>query len=487
MAYPSVYPTGTTIYYPDKCFNGYTVFPAKDAGAVLVDMNGNVVRQFKGLNGFPVKVLPGGYFMGSTGERSPKYGYQDMLDLVQVDFDGNVAWKFSKRELIRDGRQKGKWMARQHHDYQREGNPVGYYVPGMDPKVDKGKTLIVCHKNVKNPKISENPLLDDAFIEVTWEGKVVWEWVCSDHFDEMGFSEEAKNIMARNPNMLSGGPLGGTGLNMGDWMHINSASWIGPNKWYDAGDERFHPDNIIWDGRQTNIIAITDRRTGKIVWQVGPDYYAGPALRRLRWIIGQHHAHIIPRGLPGEGNVLVFDNGGWAGYGAPNPGSFRGLNNALRDSSRVLEFNPVTLEVEWRYTAREAGFVPVVEEYKFYSGFISSAQRLPNGNTLITEGTDGRLIEVTSGHEIVWEYISPYFGKNKNHNMVYRAYRVPYEWVPQLPLPEEIEIERLDCSKLRVADFASKKSGSAAAIKIGSGVKGKGNEQLCVLPQHEEE
>ena len=43
------------------------------------------------------------------------------------------------------------------------------------------------------------------------------------------------------------------------------------------------------------------------------------AERKLGWIIGQHHAHIIPRGLPGEGNLLVFDNGGWAGYGTKSP------------------------------------------------------------------------------------------------------------------------------------------------------------------------
>jgi hypothetical protein len=54
-------------------------------------------------------------------------------------------------------------------------------------------------------------------------------------------------------------------------------------------------------------------------------------------------------------------------------------------------------------------------------------------------------------------------------------------------LPEEIAIERLDCSRLRVADFASKKAGSVVAVKGGSRVKGKSGDQLCVLPQHEEE
>ncbi len=73
MGYPSVYPTGATIFEPDRCFNGYTVFPAHDVGATLVDMNGRVVKQFNGLQGFPSKVLPGGFFMGHTGQRNPKY------------------------------------------------------------------------------------------------------------------------------------------------------------------------------------------------------------------------------------------------------------------------------------------------------------------------------------------------------------------------------------------------------------------------------
>ena len=52
----TVYPTGTTIYNPEQCWNGYTLFPAtlsegKLAGAVLIDMNGNVVNQWEGLDG----------------------------------------------------------------------------------------------------------------------------------------------------------------------------------------------------------------------------------------------------------------------------------------------------------------------------------------------------------------------------------------------------------------------------------------------------
>jgi hypothetical protein len=460
---PSVFPRGTTIYYPEKCWNGFTLFNAtlfqkNDAGVVLVDMNGSVVNQWKNLDGMPNKMLPGGSVMGSTGIRNLKYGYQDMLDLVEVDWEGRIVWKFEKYELVKDPRQKPRWMARQHHDYQREGNPVGYYVPGMEPEAGGGKTLILCHKNLTDLRISGHPLVDDAIIEVDEKGKITWEWTCSEHFDELGFSEEAKNTLARNPDLVLNGSAG-------DWMHINSMSTLGPNRWYDGGDARFHPDNIIWDSRQANIIAIIDKKTGKIVWQLGPYFTASEALRKMGQIIGQHHAHMIPRGLPGEGNILVFDNGGHAGYGAPNPGAPTGLNYALRDHSRVLEFNPLTLEIAWRYPPRAGG--PGGTSGSLYSSFISSAQRLPNGNTLITEGGDGRLFEVTPKHEIVWEYLNPYTQKKRPMNMVYRAYRVPYDWAPQAEKPQETAVPRPDNNTFRVPGSVIKKP--QKVTRVGKG------------------
>ncbi|MGL4308469.1 MAG: aryl-sulfate sulfotransferase, partial [Cetobacterium sp.] len=444
MGHPTIYPTGATIYNPKKAWSGYTIFPLKGQGVMLIDMNGGEIRLWEHLKGFPVKLFPGGYVLGSKKERSSKFGMQDYEDVVQLDWDGNEVWRFDKYEFIEDEGSEPRWMARQHHDFQREGNPVGYYVPGMDPIVHGGKTLILGHKTVRNPKISDKLLLDDVIYEVDENGKIIWEWICNEHFDEFGFSEEAKNVLFRNPNLRSVEPE-----KVGDWMHINSMSVLGPNRWYDKGDERFHPDNIIWDGRETNIIAIISKETGKVVWQLGPDY-TKKEFKHLGCIIGQHHAHMIPRGLPGEGNILVFDNGGWAGYGAPNPESKYGEKNARRDYSRVLEIDPVTLEIVWQYTAKEAGFVMPLDASRFYSPFISGAQRLPNGNTLITEGSDGRLIEVTSSYEIVWEYINPYWDKEiMNMNMIYRAYRVPYDWVPQLEKPEETPIEKIDVSTFR--------------------------------------
>jgi hypothetical protein len=100
--------------------------------------------------------------------------------------------------------------------------------------------------------------------------------------------------------------------------------------------------------------------------------------------------------------------------------------------SRILEIDPVKNEIVWEYTGESSG----APGWTFRSSFISSARRLPNGNTLIDEGYNGRLFQVTPKGEIVWEYVSPYFGafpsggSNLKSNWIYRAQPVPYEWAP---------------------------------------------------------
>ena len=474
MGHPTIYPTGVTVYNPEKCWNGFTIFQALEVGAVLMNMNGRENKVWKGVHGFPNKLFPGGYLMTSRGSRDGRYGVQDGLGLVQIDWDGNVVWKFDRNEYIEDPGIPGRWMARSHHDYQREGSTTGYYAPGMEPKTDSGNTLVLAHRNARNPKISDKQLLDDVILEVDWDGDIVWEWNCNEHFDEMGFREGPKNTLARDPNYRQTQPEG-----MGDWMHINSMSVLGPNKWHDAGDERFHPDNIIVDGREANIIFIISKATGKIVWKLGPDYDNSPEAKAIGWIIGQHHCHMVPRGLPGEGNILIFDNGGWGGYDVPNPGSPTGVKAALRDHSRVLEIDPVAMKIVWQYTPTEAGFLAPMDCNRFYSPFISGMQRLPNGNTLITEGSDGRVFEVTKDHELVWEFISPYWGQKLPMNMVYRAYRVPYEWVPQLGKQEETPIERIDVNAFRMPGAAAL-GDRDSEIAIEGCAPYEGDNALCV-------
>ena len=67
---------------------------------------------------------------------------------------------------------------------------------------------------------------------------------------------------------------------------------------------------------------------------------------------------------------------------------------------------------------------------------MSYAQRLPNGNTLITEGDMGRVFELTPKYEMVWEYMTPYAPDAP----LYRTYRVPYDFFPQMKKPEEVAV-----------------------------------------------
>lgn len=193
---------------------------------------------------------------------------------------------------------------------------------------------------------------------------------------------------------------------------------------------------------------------------MGPDY-KDKSYSKLGQIIGQHHVHMIQKGLPGAGNILLFDNGGGGGYGYLFDKAFLPAIylNEFKFYSRILEFDPTTYDIKWEYVDKYLFSLPFYGDlHRFFSFYISSAQRLPNGNTLIDEGATGRIIEVTNDKKIVWEYISPYLslsfyiaqlpgignikGNSESEkfvsqqaslvnqmNAVYRAYRIPSKWL----------------------------------------------------------
>ena len=147
-----------------------------------------------------------------------------------------------------------------------------------------------------------------------------------------------------------------------------------------------------------------DRTTGNILWKLGKEVLAQ-----------QHFPHELP-----NGNLLIFDNGAHRQHTALN-------------YSRVIEVDRQTQNIVWEYTDNPP--------QNFFSPYISGAQRLPNGNTLITEGSFGRLFEVTSDGEVVWEYVNPYFGVRSTdsapvaggeQNSVFRAFRYTREEIPWL-------------------------------------------------------
>lgn len=426
-ASPTVYPTGTTIYEPGKTFNGYTVISTLVTPAVLViDMNGRVVKRWDDFNlfgGGPARVLPGGVVIASQGAFQ---GHLENNALVARGFDGKELWRIDHDEQVAvDGKQQ--WSARQHHDWQLSDFPAGYYSPEFTPKPNGGRVLMLTHTSHSDPAIADVVLDDDRIVERDASGKITWGWRASDHIAEFGFTDAARAAIRRD------GAKDGY-----DWFHMNAASYVGPNKWFDMGDKRFDPDNVLISSRQASVLAIV-ARDGHVVWRLGPNFRDSPRQAKIGQIIGQHNAHIIPKGLPGAGNLLVFDNGGASGYGEPSPIAPTGQGIYARNSSRVLEIDPVSLDVVWQYTAAN-----------FYSMNISGAQRLPNGNTLITEGAPGRIFEVTADKKIVWEYMNPPGEGPSGLNAVYRAYRIPYAWIPQLPAPKERAVAQPDPATFHV-------------------------------------
>lgn len=148
--------------------------------------------------------------------------------------------------------------------------------------------------------------------------------------------------------------------------------------------------NVLISYRINSTIAIIDRKTGQYAWQRrDPDWG------------GQHDATMLE-----NGNILLFAN-------RLNAGTWRG--------SQVLEIDPDNEVPVWEYKASPG--------HTFDSHFISGAQRLWSGNTLICEGLWGRIFEVTPEGGVVWEYVSPYFTpdnpgeRRSNVNFVFRAYR----------------------------------------------------------------
>ncbi|MCH7622373.1 MAG: aryl-sulfate sulfotransferase [Chloroflexi bacterium] len=154
--------------------------------------------------------------------------------------------------------------------------------------------------------------------------------------------------------------------------------------------------DLIVSYRGTSTVGSVDKASGEFRWKWGRGE-----------IDHQHH----PTWLD-NGRVLIFDNG---------------FHRPRSSYSRVIEVDPSTNEIAWEYWGNPA--------ISFYSQAISSCERLPNGNTLICEGSPGRIFEVTPHKEIVWEYVNPHFHPgpmNALVNSVFRARHYRPEEVPAL-------------------------------------------------------
>jgi hypothetical protein len=259
-----------------------------------------------------------------------------------------------------------------------------------------------------------------ALIELDWNGNVVWRYEDSRlHHDHARLRNGNTMVIGWEPlpegisNQVKGGisKLGEHGPLIGDFMHEVTPEgrvvweWTGAehmdpsldllcpldsrHEWTHQNAVEEMPDgNLLVSFRQPSTIAMVERSSGRVLWRFGPGVFSH-----------QHNPTVLE-----NGNLLVFDNG----EHRAGEGTF----------SRVVEFNAATGEIVWQYVG--------TPRLAFYSTGISGAQRLPNGNTLICEGRTGRIFEVTTDGEIVWEFINPFDVVHRGEpgsRAVFRAHR----------------------------------------------------------------
>jgi len=272
-----------------------------------------------------------------------------------------------------------------------------------------------------------------AALEVDWNGKIAWEVKHPDHHHDARKLRNGNVLLlclrplpgafnARIKGGLPGSEAAGSTIyadyllevtTSGDvvwewrsWEHLDVETAVitlqdRRAEWTHANTVAERPDgNLVVSFRNISTVVVIDRRTGAITWTLG-----SPPLAQ------QHD----PRPLP-NGNLLIFDNGP---HRRDHPAPY----------SRVIEVDPRTSAIVWEYRDQSL--------FDFFSPYISGAQRLANGNTLICEGCHGRIFEVTADGEVVWEYVSPHFaleqGRPGLNNWVFRAFRYT---------PDEIERAR---------------------------------------------
>ena len=260
----------------------------------------------------------------------------------------------------------------------------------------------------------------DSIVEIDrTSSEIVWEWRAWDHLVQH-IDEDLPNYGApsANPQRID--------INYEQYLLKDiPVDWsAGPADWMHSNMVNYNPvlDQIVMSVLRFDEIWIINRnlsadeaagRAGDLLYRWGnPFAYGGGDMAEDRKLFQQHDAQWIDEGLPGAGNILIYNN----------------RNNVVREDEQAEDEYSSILEV--KLPLQEDGAydwtadAEIVWQYDegFYSRILSGVQRLPNGNTLITAGVPGRLLEVTSDGEVVWEFISPV---PEERNWLFRARKYP--------------------------------------------------------------
>jgi len=396
------------IHKDARAYPSYTLFaPQFSTTTFLIDIDGRFINSWESeySTALAVYLLENGHVLrcahAGPGEHPASHGTGGATGQVQeFAWDGTLVWDFrysDSHHLL-------------HHDV--EVMPNGNVLMIVWDRKTEAEAIAAG----RNPSfLEQGELWPDSVIEVepngSTGGAIVWEWHIWDHLvQDYDPSKANYGVVGDHPELLDINYLdegmGEIGRGRGaDWNHVNAVEY---NAQLDQImiTSRLMSEFYIIDHSTTTAEAAghSGGRSGKggdflYRWGNAQVYRRGSEVDRQLYF--PHDGRWIGPGLPGAGNILVFDNG------EIRPGG---------EYSSVQEIVPPAVDSNGNYPLTAgAGYGPAEPSWiytdeppsQFYSQFNSNAQRLPNGNTFICSGTPGIFFEVTAEKETVWQYVNP--------------------------------------------------------------------------------
>jgi hypothetical protein len=373
---------------------GYTLFPPfSHTSTYLIGSDGRVVNSWASnyLPQSPAYLLENGNMIRPARIGNPSFPGGGNGGLVEeFDWDGNIVWEFyySDENVCL------------HHDFKPMPNGNLIMVAW------EYKSYQECIAAGRNPtKLADGYLWPEHVIEVDPDsagGTIVWEWHSWNHMIQDYDSTKANYGVVEDHPELFDFNYGDRGR---DFLHVNSIDYnaeldqivLGPTMY----GELWVIDHSTTAEEAAGHTGGNSGKGGDLLYRWGnPEAYRRGTVGN-KMLFGFHDVQWIGPGLPGAGHFLLFNNGNrrvgyqsWSSIDEIVPPIDSLGNYYLSPDSAYGPEAPV-----WVYTAENPT--------DFFAAMISGCQRLPNGNTLICQGTTGRFFEVTPDTEIVWTYINP--------------------------------------------------------------------------------
>ena len=372
---------------------GYALIPGRfNSDVHLIDQQGRVAHSWKiGKHAGNARLLDNGNLLVQYISGRGQYTV-----ISEIDPDSNIVWQYTHPD------------DRHHHDFLKM--PNGNVLMLMQ-RVKTTEEVIAL--GVNPDIVPSGGMLYDYLVEVrptgSEGGDIVWKWSAWDYLaQDFDPTKENYGDPAEHPELIDGNFFAERpkiAKDIWDWTHINTIDYNPDLDQIMLSPRHFGELWIIDHSASTEEAPTREGgnagKGGALLYRWGnPRAYrhGTPADQRLFW---QHHTQWIDPGLPGEGNILVFNNG----YELiENPRRYSSIEEIVPpvDGYGYLRGpgTPYTpAKPIWTYTAE----TPT----DFYSSLMGCAQRLPNGNTLICASTSGDVFQVTPDGNTVWRYVYP--------------------------------------------------------------------------------